>query len=500
VPSIEWQNSLGGSGNDFGTAIIKSNDGGLIMVGSASSKDGDVTNNLGQSDYWVVKLKSDGTMQWQKSFGGSYAEGAYSVANTFDGGFIVAGNSASNDIDVSGNHGGFDYWIIKIDSIGNMQWQKCLGGIYSDYVKSIIQTFDSGYIVTGIGGENSGDITNNHGGYDYWVAKLDNEGNLKWENSYGGSKDEEPSSIIQTNDGGFVISGYAFSNDGDLNNNKGGSDVWIVKTDSVGDLQWQKNFGGSNGDNGASIKKTLDGGYIVAGYSASNDSDVTGSHGLSDVWVLKLDSVGNLQWQKCFGGSQDDWGVSIEVTSNMDYIVSGFTLSNDGDITGFHQGDLYFHDYWVVKVDLLGNIIWEKCLGGSGDDGPGNIIQLNDGGYAITGYTGSSDGDIIGYHGSGDAWVVKISNETGINIPNSNQNFSLYPNPSHDELSLSYFINQSTSLVIYDVIGRELQRTYLPPSKNNFKIDTRNFSPGVYIAALETKESRASKKFIVEKE
>jgi hypothetical protein len=278
--------------------------------------------------------------------GGSSDEWASSIQQTFDGGYIVAGYTYSNDGDVSGNHGNRDGWVVKLDASGSLLWQKCLGGNSSDWARSIQQTSDGGYIVAGETHSNDGDVSGHHGNGDGWVVKLDASGNLLWQKCLGGSSYDSVSSIQQTSDGGYIVAGSTYSNDGDVSGNHGNDDSWVVKLDASGNLLWQKCLGGSNWDYAESIQQTSDGGYIVAGITFSNDGDVSGYHGEGDGWIVKLDASGNLLWQKCLGGSYREWAYSIQQTSDGGYIVAGYTNSNDGDVSGNHGGE----DGWVVKL------------------------------------------------------------------------------------------------------------------------------------------------------
>jgi hypothetical protein len=308
-----------------------------------------------------VKLNSSGVLQWQKCLGGSDWDEASSIAQTTDGGYIVAGYSSSNDSDVSGNHGLLDYWVVKLNSSGDIQWQKCLGGSDYDEASSIAQTADGGFIVAGRSYSNDGDVSGYHGtpGYygDYWVVKLNSSGDIIWQKCLGGSSDDWAYSIAQTADGGFIVAGRSCSNDGDVTGWHEGydvdhrpiSDYWVLKLNSSGDIIWQKSLGGSSYDWAWSIAQTTDGGFIVAGYSYSNDGDVSGHHGMigsADYWVVKLNSSGDIVWQKCLGGSNYDIARSIAQTSDGGFIVAGESASNDGDVSGNHGG----YDYWVVKL------------------------------------------------------------------------------------------------------------------------------------------------------
>jgi hypothetical protein len=351
-----------------------------------------------------VKLDSVGNILWLKCLGGSLYDEANSVQQTADGGYIVAGDTNSTDGDVSGNHGARDAWVVKLDNIGNIQWQKCLGGSMNDFAFSVQQTADGGYIVAGDTNSTDGNVSGNHGNYDSWVVKLDNIGNIQWQRCLGGSRNEEANSIQQTADGGYIVAGDTNSTDGDVSGNHGNYDFWVVKLDSIGNIRWQKCLGGSSYEYGLSTQQITDGGYIVAGITNSNDGDVSGNHGGEDYWVVKLDGSGNIRWKKCLGGSRNDEAISIQQTTDGGYIVAGPSDSNDGDVSGNHGNA----DSWVVKLDRFGNIQWQKCLGGSAYDDSWTIRQTADERYIAAGLTFSNDGDVSGNHGSGDAWAVKL--------------------------------------------------------------------------------------------
>ncbi|HPU47245.1 MAG TPA: hypothetical protein PLQ91_06455 [Bacteroidales bacterium] len=406
APAIEWQKCLGGTSWDYAKSIQQTSGGGFIVAGYTSSNDGDVSGNHGGGDYWVVKLDSSGTIQWQKCLGGTDNDEAKSIQQTSDGGYIVAGETWSNDGDVSGNHGYYDYWVVKLNSSGDILWQKCLGGTNVDQAFSIQQTSDGGFIVAGGTFSNDGDVSGNHGIVDSWIVKLNSSGDIIWQKCFGGTDDDVAFSIQQTSDGGFIVAGGTFSNDGDVSGNHGIVDSWIVKLNSSGDIIWQKCFGGTDDDVATSIQQTSDGGFIVAGYTSSNDGDVSGNHGGGDYWVVKLDSSGTIQWQKCLGGTDNDEAKSIQQTSDGGYIVAGETWSNDGDVSGNHGNS----DYWVVKLNSSGDIEWQKCLGGTVKDIAKTIQQTSDGGFIVAGYTNSNDGDVSGIHGDYyDFWVVKLN-------------------------------------------------------------------------------------------
>jgi len=348
APAIEWQKCLGGTSWDYAKSIQQTSGGGFIVAGETWSNDGDVSGNHGIVDSWIVKLNSSGDIIWQKCFGGTDDDVAFSIQQTSDGGFIVAGGTWSNDGDMSGNHGGSDAWVVKLNSSGDIIWQKCFGGTNVDQAFSIQQTSDGGFIVAGGTFSNDGDVSGNHGIVDSWIVKLNSSGDIIWQKCFGGTDDDVAFSIQQTSDGGFIVAGYTSSNDGDVSGNHGSWDSWVVKLNSSGDIEWQKCLGGTDNDEAKSIQQTSDGGYIVAGETWSNDGDVSGNHGNSDYWVVKLNSSGDIEWQKCLGGTVKDIAKTIQQTSDGGFIVAGYTNSNDGDVSGIH-GDYY--DFWVVKLN-----------------------------------------------------------------------------------------------------------------------------------------------------
>jgi len=296
-PQITWQKCLGGSGEDFAEAFVYTSDGGYALTGYSTSNDGDVSGNHGGQDYWVVKLSAKGSIEWQRSLGGSADDYAYAIIESSNGGYVIAGFSNSNDGDIKLNRGENDYWVIKLDKNGNTEWTKSLGGSGSDFAYSVTESKDGGFVVAGSTESTDGDITSNKGGYDYWVVKLDSMGNILWQKTYGGSGDDWATTITVANDG-YLIAGASLSTDGDITLSLGSYDYWVIKLNESGDLQWQKSFGGPGSDYARSVALTKDAGFILSGYVFSDGGDITGFHGDKDMWILKLDSMGIIEWQK----------------------------------------------------------------------------------------------------------------------------------------------------------------------------------------------------------
>jgi hypothetical protein len=476
---LQAENAFGGSATDRAYSIQQTKDGGYIVAGSTTSNNGQVHGNhaQGESDYWVVKLSRAGTIQWQTCLGGSIDEVAFSIQQTTDGGYIVAGEANSFNGQVVGNHGLLDVWVVKLDSSGNIIWSKALGGSNNDFATSVRQTKDGGYIVAGGTYSNDGNVTGHHGSTataDYWLIKLDASGNMQWQKTYGGSNGDIAMSAIQTKDGGYIVAGNSNSTNGDITNMHDSiyGDAWIVKTDKLGNIQWQKAYGGSDYEQANSIQQTNDGNYIAAGWTRSNDGDVTGNHGNYDFWVIKIDTVGNLKWQKCLGGSNGDLAYSIEQTTDNGYIVAGGTTSTDGQVTGLHGTD---EDFWVTKLDVNGNLQWQQALGSNQFEEARSVDQTKDGGYVVAGWTGfanNNNGDVTGTHGDYDMWIVKLSANAGIvstqNISiQKNLQFTLSPNPANDFIRLNIISEKpSVLLQVINSNGNIVQLQTISINKN----------------------------------
>jgi len=440
-------------------------------------------------------------IEWQKCLGGTVWDFAYSIQQTGDGGFIVAGYTESNDGDVSGNHGGYDSWVVKLNSSGNIEWQKCLGGTDYDFAIFIQQTSDGGFIVAGETNSNDGDVSGNHGSSDFWVVKLNNSGNILWQKCLGGTDEDKARSVQQTSDGGFIVAGNTHSNDGDVLGNHGYFDFWVVKLNISGNIEWQKCLGGTENDYAESIQQTIDGGFIVAGKTFSNDGDVSGNHSsFGDYWVVKLSGSGDIEWQKCLGGTDGDGAHSIQQTSDGEFIVAGYTHSNDGDVSGIHGWG--YHDFWIVKLSSLGNIQWQKCLGGKCWDEAYSIQQTNDGEFIVAGVTASNDGDVSGNHGEGypDYWLVKLDLGSYIKEQTTDNVIKVIPNPNKGIFFVNFTVNKPENIIIKVV--NNLGEIVYTEEHNNFignfsqEIDLSTQPKGIYFIKV---QEQSQKNFDVEK-
>ncbi len=487
APAIDWQRCYGGTASEGTNCIQPTSDGGYILVSTSKSNDGDVNGNNGGWDIWVVKISASGSLVWQKSLGGTGDDFANAIQLTTDGGYIIAGYTGSNNGNVTNNHGGFDAWIIKLSASGSLVWQKSIGGSNDDFANSIIITPDGGYLMAGSTASNNGDVTGNHGNKDAWIVKLSASGGFLWQKAMGGGSDDYANNIQPTPDGGFIMAGFTGSIGGDVSSNHGNNDSWIVKLSSLGALVWQKSFGGTNDDYAFSIQPTLEGGYIFAGFTFSTDGEITGNYGNIDAWVVKLSSLGDLEWQKNIGGSNFDFIYCIQLTIDGGYIVVGYSNSVDFDVLGNHGN----HDYWAVKLSDSGTIIWQKTIGGIGDDQANNIQVTNDGGYIISGQTFSTDGDVTGNHGGGDAWVVKLGPDLSTTTFEK-ESVEVYPNPATTMLNIKN--NNETpfeKITIIDLMGKiVLSQT------NTNQVNIAPLASGLYIIEAVSGTKKLMAKFV----
>ena len=307
------------------------------------------------------------TLGFKETYGGANGDYGHSVVKTSDGGYAIAGYTYSFGAGLA------DVWLIKTDAVGNELWNQTYGDIMDDAGFSIVETSDGGYAIAGITSSFGA------GNWDVWLIKTDAGGIMQWNQTYGGAGSDYGWSVVGTIDGGYAIAGYTSSY------GAGGNDVWLVKTDSSGVMQWNQTYGGAGNDQSYSIVQTIDGGYAVTGYTYSYGS------GNSDVWLVKTDSSGVMQWNQTYGGADHEWGYSLLQISDGGYAIVGSTES-------YGAGSF---DFWLIKTDAGGIMQWSKTYGGTGWDEGYSAVETGDGGYVIVGYTASFGA------GSYDVWLVK---------------------------------------------------------------------------------------------
>ncbi len=416
-PDIEWEFNIGGDDWDECRSIFETNDGGFICGGfSTSEVSGNKTvPSFGFYDFYLVKLNIFGELDWEKAYGGEQRDQLYRAEQTADGGYILGGWSES---EVSGNktsphYGLRDCWVIKTDAEGEIEWQTTVGGDDNDYIFTLHQLSDGGYIFGGFSQSGiSGNKTEpNLGLYDYFIFKLDADGNLVWQNTMGGSGDEKLHAIVELNDGGFICGGTSESTDYDHTAPiKGTEDYWVLRLDSEGNILWNKCYGGADVEELFDIQVDPDDNFILAGFTTtSEDGDVTEPIvGTQDGWAVKLDADGNIIWQNTIGGTMGDRLECAYVMSDGNYFMGSGSFSPEGGDQIEYSWDW---DYWLKKLDQsTGEILWQVNMGGYGVDLPRTIIQTSDNSFAICGESTSDVGleKNTPNYGNYDYWIIKL--------------------------------------------------------------------------------------------
>jgi uncharacterized repeat protein (TIGR01451 family) len=390
--NIMWQKCLGGNITEIFNTATATGDGGALVVGISHSTSGDLANvpqDFGNG-VWLVKLSANNKIEWQKRFGSTGDDEGRSVLQTQDGGYLVAGFYREQTL-IVGCTRSSSIWLLKLSPTGTIETRKCFGGDKKEFASKLIKTIDGGYLLLGNTESNDGDASGNHGAFDGWVIKLSSSLNIEWQKCLGGSANDYMSSVVQTSDGGYIVGGETQSNDGDAGDNHGDADAWVVKLSETGAIEWKKCFGGTKKDYITSIVQTSDKNYVFAGSTLSNDGDIRGQHGQSqDIWLVKISSTGNIIWQKCLGG--DEWEQANDMVQMKDgsFVIAGMADSNNGDV----QPNKGLGDSWLVKVSPSGALLWQKTLGGSRTDAYRGVIETADNNLLAVGWSSSVDLDM----------------------------------------------------------------------------------------------------------
>ncbi|PVX25130.1 MAG: hypothetical protein CW691_05540 [Candidatus Bathyarchaeum sp.] len=355
--SSMWSQTYGGTAYDCAYTLVGTSDGGFALAGETNSF------GAGESDFWLVKTDESGNMEWNHTYGGSGVDYAFGLVETSDGGFALAGLTYSFGV------GDSDFWLVKTDANGNVQWNQTYGGSGTDYAYDLVETSDGGYAIAG--------ETRSFGAgeEDFWLIKTDGSGNMEWNQTYGGTRFEYGGALVELSDGGFALAGGSDSF-GD-----GSYDFCLIKTDEFGALQWNKTYGGSGYDVDSSLVQTSDGGFALSGLTFSFGA------GDADYWLIKTDSDGNMQWNHTYGGAGTDYNDGLVETADGGFALAGMQFS-------FGVGE---SNLWLVKTDASGNMQWNQTYAGAGFSyNGGGLLELSDGGFALAGETrslGAGDAD-----------------------------------------------------------------------------------------------------------
>lgn len=403
APDIKWEKTYGGSDVDALYAMKHTADNGYILYGQTLSNDGDVTKNFAVNDIWLVKIDAQGQIEWQNTYGGSQPDmpldSASDLVVSNDGGYLITGYTGSDDGNFNSGCSIIDGYLMKIDHSGNIQWVYKACGNSDDYIMAVTEQNDGSVYVVGNTASTSGDVSIQSGNLTNFIMKFSSTGAMQWIKYFGGSGNDMFRSIKTLSDGNLIITGASTSPNIPGNSNDGSNNIYLAKLSSAnGSVIWQKCI--DYGD-GMIAKEDKDGNIVIL----ANNSTASDNHGATDLYVVKTDSNGNILDKKSFGGGSNDFAHDLFITDNNDYLISGEVRSNDQDVSG-NNGQV---DMWLVKLDNDLKMKWQKCLGSPDLDAGYSVSVNNAGNIAIAGYVGGDGGNVSSYHGGMlDYWICVL--------------------------------------------------------------------------------------------
>lgn len=466
-PDTVWTRTYGGTGDEMGVSVRQTSDGGYIIAGRTDSY------GAGSDDVYLLRTDASGDTLWTMVYGGTGSDVGLGVQQTLsDNGYIVAGFTNSYGT------GGQDAYLVKTDANGDTLWTRTYGGPNNDNAYSAQQTSDGGYIISGSKFQSA------LRQYDVWLIRTDANGVTEWGKRYGGPNTDYGMNVQQTPDDGFIVGAAT------LSFGAGSSDLYLVKTDSIGDTLWTRTYGGTGFDDGWCVDQTFpDNGYILAGYTYSAGA------GSSDVYLVKTDANGDTLWTRTYGGADDEWAIWVEQTPDAGYILVGFTES-------FGAGA---KDIYVIRTTASGDTLWTRTYGGASDEWGLSVQVTADGGYIVSGSTESYGA------GNEDVYLLKIE-DPGAHVRNPNDCPVLTisesaPNPFHSSARISFALpaEAHVDVGIYDIAGRLVVRI----GSGTFETgphtlvwdgtDSRGAEacPGIYFCRFKVGEWEASRKIVL---
>jgi len=455
-----WDKRYGGTNSEIHLETIQTADGGYLsggqsfsgISGDKSQPNWDPTQN--SNDYWIIKTDAQGVKQWDKRFGGTSFELLGSIRQTTDGGYIISGSSFSG---ISGdktqaNQGSWDYWVVRTNSLGVKIWDKRFGGLEDDFATCMDRTADGGYLIGGYSKSNpGGDKTQPcQGNWDYWVVKINDQGNKVWDKTFGGNYTDWLFTMTVTQDGGFLLGGQSFS-------------------EATGDKS-----------------------------EPNNDPTPAGS----DYWMVKIDAAGNKQWDRTYGGTQIDVISRVVQTNDGGFMVSGESYSPaDGDKT---EPNLGIEQTWVVKTDSAGLFEWDKTVFTNGHDESGTALPYDEDCFIVVNFTQADTGGYITNipRGVGDYWMVKLCKDDPLSVDEIGENnvMKLFPNPvsSHLYVEMIFKKEEWIQIVISDLQGKVMltKRVLISPQNSITEINTGTLNTGVYFCRISYADVVNYQKFI----
>lgn len=498
---ILWEKSYGGKHADYLFDAVATPDYGFLLAGSSLSRQtGNKTAEAqGGLDYWVWKMDEHGELDWQKAVGGPGTDLLQTVKLTKDAGFLLAGTSDSGEgfQKKEACKGKEDFWIIKLDAKGGEQWQRTIGGSGQEQLSSAFPTSDGGYILGGSsssekspevkgGRDPFGKWQDGFGSLDFWAVKLDSKGKLEWQRTIGGEHLDQLRGILQTRDGGYLLAGYSNSH---VSGNKtekcyGLGDYFVVKLDKDGNVEWQKVYGGDGDDQPYALIESYDGNFIIAGNS---NSGTTGNKTVSnkkgtDFWMLKIDPLGEIIWQNTYDIGNTDLLTSLEENKDNSLLLGGYAQTETFDAK--KKDNEGVNDYVIIKTNAGGEEKWGQSVGSNGEDVLRKAVETRDGGYLLA---GTSKGDISRdrYTGKGknDFWVVKLKDKD--KKKEERKSIEAFPNPAtqYTNVVIGYDFIGGTGYV-YDISGRQLQTFKV--KDRTVPVDLGSYQEGIYLIKIKT--------------
>lgn len=510
---VSWEKTYGGLHADYLYDIQPTPDYGFILAGSSVSDVGGSKSDskVGILDFWLWKMSETGKLEWQRSYGGDGIDMLNSLVVTRDGGMFLGGTSNSQKgFDKTDDpFGGDDFWVLRLDPFGNIIWQKTYGGKGEDKLAKVIETRDGGFLIGGSSSSNrifdvkkqqvvdNAKSENSRGNLDYWVIKVDASGEMEWQRTLGGRYADILKTVVETPDGGFLLGGISNSPEsGDkTDKNLGEFDFWLIKLDEVGEIEWQRTIGGEGDDQLVDIIITESKKIVIAGYSNSGvsfDKQVSNRGTATDVWVIMLNEDGTQEWQKTYNIDEYNILTGIAKTDDKAFVLGGYSQKS---LLEKKQKGTVGSDFFAIKIDSLGEQKWKRELGSSSRDILSKIVETRDGGYVLA---GTSDGKVSkskqsGNVGREDFWIVKLLDEDKDKKPK--RLIEAYPNPTNNitNVLVGFDFDHGTATMV-DITGRQLQHFEI--TSRTVPLSLQGLPIGVYLITIRTNKGTETVKIL----
>ncbi len=507
---LEWQICFGGPGDNVAYDLVNDGDGYIIVSDHYIGYPG---------NYNIMLYKTDtgGNLVWEKSLGGTKAEEPCRIMSAGNGNYFITSGSSSSDGDITYDPypNSYNYWILKINGNGDIFWDKIYGGNCFEIGNFATTTSDGGVIAYGYTCSDDGDITDHYGNLDAWMVKVDSLGSKVWDFTIGHNNGDFSNAIIETSDRGILAAAGSYQASGgniECDYFSIYTDVVLFKLDSVANIEWQQCYGGSDDELINCIGETDDG-FLLAGTTFSGDGDLAGTgyhlgydnngNHTSDIWLIKIDFTGNIIWSRCYGGTRNEYANRVFQTEDGGFIVFGEADSFDGDVTGNHSAGPGISDIWVIKIDSIGQLLWQQCFGGNGYDRLiSGVVDNGDGSYVIatTIYDfNSGQVECPTTNGSYQVWMIQVRDTTVVSVhekPLAVNAVKVYPNPANEYIlfELQKPLHTGT-ITITDIYGREIAQIPVIGEKTVWQ--TEGVKPGVYLYRWQTPDGSASGKLMI---